>query len=76
MANHTVVVELSDDEAAMLQRRVRAKSSPARFMERARIVLLAIRGPCSRRDRMAGGVLAADGRAVETALLQPEASTP
>lgn len=44
MANHTKVLMVSKHDAEVLRRRVRAKSFPAREMERARIVLLAAEG--------------------------------
>ncbi|MGH9201685.1 MAG: IS630 family transposase [Vicinamibacterales bacterium] len=44
MPNHAVVLELSDADEGILRERVRAKSLPAREIERARIVLLAAEG--------------------------------
>jgi transposase len=44
MANHAKVLSVSEVDAAVLKKRVRAKSSPAKVVERARIVLLASEG--------------------------------
>jgi len=44
MANHVRVLSVSDRDLLALQRQVRAKGSPARAVERARIVLLAADG--------------------------------
>ena len=44
MPNHAVVLELSDADERALRERARAKSLPAREIERARIVLLASEG--------------------------------
>ncbi len=44
MANHTRVLTVSPHDAEVLRHQVRAKSSPARVVERSRIVLLAAEG--------------------------------
>jgi len=44
VANHAKVLDVAVADARELERRVRAKSSPARMVERARIVLLAAEG--------------------------------
>jgi transposase len=44
MANRAKVLSVSEADAKVLQARVRAKSSPAKVVERARIVLLAAEG--------------------------------
>ena len=44
MSKPAVVLSLSDEQRTVLEERVRSKSSPARAVERARIVLLAAKG--------------------------------
>jgi len=44
MANHATVLAVSEHDAEVLRQQVRSKSSPARVVERARIVLLASDG--------------------------------
>ena len=44
MANHAKVLSVPEADAAVLRQRVRARSAPARVVERARIVLLAGEG--------------------------------
>ncbi|MBW3579355.1 MAG: helix-turn-helix domain-containing protein, partial [Actinobacteria bacterium] len=44
MANHAKVLDVSKEDRRVLQARVRAKSAPAKQVERARIVLLAAEG--------------------------------
>jgi hypothetical protein len=51
MPNRVRVLTVLDANRAELERRVRAKSAPARTVERARIVLLSAEGSC----RLDGG---------------------
>jgi hypothetical protein len=71
MANRVRTVALTDEQRAVLQRRVRRRGAPAREVERARIVLLTSDGGARGADRRAGRVLGADGDPVAVPLRRP-----